>query len=197
MPAASIVLALAAFVCVGIGFVTSWIPVVGTVFSFAAPMLAIGGIVAGGVSLSRAKREGRPGDAAMVGIVLSSLALVPALLVAMTCGVCNALFTAGGVQTSRDFDVRLGQGRPLVAPDAGRAGKPLPPLPPFPSPQAPRGTAPAAHPPGGTAPATPPSGGSAPSQGAPSMPSGTTPAPASPGPPPPAFPPPPIAPKAP
>jgi hypothetical protein len=119
---ASILLALAALACVGIGFLTTPIPVVGTVFSFLAPALALAGVVAGGVALSRARRAAQAGDAAVVGIVLGALALVPALLVAMTCGVCNALFTAGGIEARRGFDVRFGSGRALVAPDAGPSG---------------------------------------------------------------------------
>jgi hypothetical protein len=192
MTAASIVLSVAAFVCLGIGFLTTPIPVVGTVFSFAAPALALAGIAVGGVALSRAKRAGQPGDGAVVGIVLNVVAFLPALLVAMTCGVCNALFSAGGVQVRRDFDLRMGPGGVLVAPDGGVApGLQRPP--PFPAP-APPPIAP--MPPGNLPPQSPgaqapPRIPDAPAPDAPDAPSAPAPRRATP---PPAFPPPPMAP---
>lgn len=133
MTAGSIVLAIVAFVCVGIGFLTTPIPVVGTVFSFSAPVLALAGVVVGGMALSRARREGRSGDGAVAGIVMSVLALIPALLVALTCGVCNALFSAGGIEARRDFNVRFGPGHALRAPDAGVSAPGFPPPPLAPS----------------------------------------------------------------
>jgi hypothetical protein len=121
--AGSIVLAFLALGCVGLGVLTTPIPIVGAVFSF----------VVGGLALSRAKREGRPGDGAIAGIVMSALALIPALLVALTCGVCNALFTAEGVGARRDFGVRFGSGLPLRAPDAGVSSSSAAPSPAAPS----------------------------------------------------------------
>ena len=176
MTAGSIVLAFLALACVGIGFLTTPIPVVGTVFSFSAPALALAGVVVGGIALSRAKRAGHPGDGAIAGIILSVLALIPALLVALTCGVCNALFTAGGVDARRTFDVRMGPGGALRAPDAGVWSPGFPPAP-SPSPGAPT------PPP----PATPRAPSSDP--GTPAPPPGNGVAP------PPAFPPPPLAPQ--
>jgi hypothetical protein len=54
-------------------------------------------------------------------VVLNALALVPALLVALTCGVCNALFSSGNVQVQRDFQFNMGGD-----PDAGPSAFPPP-----------------------------------------------------------------------
>lgn len=95
MGVGSILLGIAAFLFMFGGFLTSVIPVVGTLLSFAAPLLAIGGIVTGGLGLSRAKRDGEPTGMPTAGLIVSIVALIPALLVALTCGLCNACFTAG------------------------------------------------------------------------------------------------------
>lgn len=95
MGVGSIVLGIAAFLFMFGGFLTSVIPVVGTLLSFAAPLLAIAGIVTGGLGLSRAKRDGEPTGTPTAGLIVSIVALIPALLVAVTCGLCNACFTAG------------------------------------------------------------------------------------------------------
>jgi hypothetical protein len=109
----SIVLAVLAVVCTGAGVLTTPVPVVGTVFSIAAPALALLGVILGGMDVSRRKRAGQAGDAALVGVVLSALAFFPALATTVTCGVCNALWSSTPIQVRRDvrFDVRQG-GKP-------------------------------------------------------------------------------------
>jgi hypothetical protein len=124
MALVSILLSVVALLCTAIGFFTTPIPVLGTLFSFGAAALALLGVVLGGRGVSAAKRLGRPNDAARIGVVLNALALVPALLVALTCGVCNALFSSGNVQLQRDFQFNLGQG---AGPDGGLRGFPPPP----------------------------------------------------------------------
>jgi hypothetical protein len=103
----SIVLSVVALVCTLIGFLTTPIPVLGMVFSFGAAAIALGGIMLGGRSISDAKRRGVPNDAGRVAVVLNVIAFVPALLVAITCGLCNALFSSGNVQVNKNvhFDV--------------------------------------------------------------------------------------------
>jgi pyruvate/2-oxoglutarate dehydrogenase complex dihydrolipoamide acyltransferase (E2) component len=161
MALVSILLSVIALLCTAIGFFTTPIPVLGTVFSFGAAAIAIGGIVLGGRAITRAKQQGRPNDTARIGVVLNVIALVPALLVALTCGLCNALFSTGNVQIQRDLQWNFGQGL------FGDAGVPLPPplrqppqsqqepgepqSPPEPSP------APAAPAPAAPAPSAPPS----------------------------------------
>jgi len=104
----AIVLAVLAVVCTVAGVLTTPVPVVGTVFSVAAPTLALLGAILGGIDLSRRKRAGQPGDAVLVGVVLSALAFFPALATTVTCGVCNALWSSTPIQVQRDvrFDVR-------------------------------------------------------------------------------------------
>ena len=166
----SILLSVVALICTAIGFFTTPIPVVGTLFSFGAAALALLGVVLGGRGVSAAKRLGRPNDAARIGVVLNALALVPALLVALTCGVCNALFSSGNVQLQRDFQFNLGQG---PGPDGGPGGFPPPPrAEPEPSEPANPG---APVPPAGALPAQP---GQPPAEpGAPPPPSSTLPPP--------------------
>jgi hypothetical protein len=156
MKAWSILLGVLALVSTGLGVLTTPLPVIGAVFSFGAPALAIAGVITGGVAMSRAKREGKPTDAATAGVVVSGLAFIPALLTALTCGVCNALCSAGEVQTHRSFDYRIG----VQAPDGGVGLPPPPPLAPLPDPPGgpsqPAPSEPAPAQPGAPPPAFPP-----------------------------------------
>ncbi|MDD9935612.1 MAG: hypothetical protein OXT09_18520, partial [Myxococcales bacterium] len=124
MAAWSILLGLLALVSTGLGVLTTPVPVLGALFSFGAPTLALVGVVVGGVAISRGKREGRATDGATAGAIISGLAFIPALVTALTCGVCNALCSAGEVQT-RGFQYQVGQG---ARPDGGVALPPPPPL---------------------------------------------------------------------
>jgi hypothetical protein len=127
MALVSILLAVVAFVCTLLGFVTTPIPVIGLVFSFGAAAIALGGAMLGGKAISKAKRANLPTDAARIAVVLNVIAFVPALLVALTCGVCNALFSAGNVQTRRGIDFNFNpRGIPGFASDAGPNALPPP-----------------------------------------------------------------------
>lgn len=97
MGVGSIIVGIAAFLFMFGGFLTSVIPFLGTVLSFGAPLLAIAGIVLGGLGLSRAKRDGQPTGAPTAGLIVNIIALIPALLIALTCGLCNACITAGAM----------------------------------------------------------------------------------------------------
>lgn len=123
MALVSILLAVAAFICTLIGFLTTPIPVLGAAFSFGAAAVALGGIVLGGKSISAAKREGVPNDVGRIAVVLNVLAFIPALLVAVTCGVCNAIVSTGDVQAHRYLDFNIGPG---IAPQAGAQALPPP-----------------------------------------------------------------------
>ncbi len=91
----SIVLGLFAFVCMVGGIVLGWVPFLGTMLSFLAPVLALVGIILGGVALSRAKSGGGESEGLAVGgLVTSIIAFIPSMLVALTCGVCNVCATA-------------------------------------------------------------------------------------------------------
>jgi hypothetical protein len=90
----SIIVGIASLLFMFGGFLLSWFPVLGTILSFGAPILAIAGIVLGGVGMSRAKRDGQPTGTALAGIIINGVSLIPAILIAVTCGLCNACFTA-------------------------------------------------------------------------------------------------------
>jgi hypothetical protein len=142
MAVGSIVLAALSLVSIGLGVLTTPVPVLGAIFSFAAPALALAGIITGGMALSRARRENQPRDLALAGVIISALCFVPALITALTCGVCNALCSSGPVEIRRDFHfgVQPGAARP---PDAGVGGS-GPPVPAFPPPPRVGSPAPAA-----------------------------------------------------
>lgn len=146
----SILLALVAGVLTFLGFLTAIVPVVGTVLAFSAPVAALVGLTLGGLAWSRAREERKPVDAAVIGTVMNVFALVPALLVAFTCGVCNAMVSSGPVKVQRQFQVgtwtlsdagvldtappfppaqipQVDGGTPLPPPDPGAL--PPPPLP--------------------------------------------------------------------
>jgi hypothetical protein len=122
MAVGSIVLAALSLASIGLGVLATPVPVLGAVFSFAAPALALGGIITGGIAMSRARRENRPRDLALAGVIASALCFVPALLTALTCGVCNALCSSGGFETRRDFHFGV-QGSPAGTGAFGGAGQ--------------------------------------------------------------------------
>lgn len=94
MAGMSIALGIGAFLMMFGGFVLSFIPFVGTILSFGAPVMALAGIVTGAVARSRASQIGEPDGAATAGLIVSVIAFIPALLVAVTCGLCNACMSA-------------------------------------------------------------------------------------------------------
>jgi ABC-type Na+ efflux pump permease subunit len=115
----SILLAVVAFGCTIIGFLTTPIPVVGLVFSFGAAAIALAGAMLGGRAISQAKQRALPTDAGRIAVVFNVLAFVPALLVAFTCGVCNAIVSSGNIQVQKRVDFGVGPG---TRPDFGDAG---------------------------------------------------------------------------
>lgn len=98
MGVASSILAFLAFVFLMGGMVTSLVPYVGSVLSFGAPLLALFGIVLGGVGMSRAKQMGDSDTFATLGLTLNVIAFVFGLLLALTCGVCNACISHSAQQ---------------------------------------------------------------------------------------------------
>lgn len=84
-----------------------WLPFAGSVLSFLAPLVALAGIVTGGLAISRARRDGESSGTGIGGLVVSIVAFIPAVLVALTCGLCNALCTGSYVNSmGRDAGVR-------------------------------------------------------------------------------------------
>ncbi len=134
MGVGSIIVGIAAFLFMFGGFLTSVIPFLGTLLSFGAPMLALAGIVMGGLALSRAKRDGEPTGAPTAGLILNIVALIPALVVALTCGLCNACISAGVMNPQQ------GRGQPWII-DGGASpfGPGTSPFGPGPSPPGPTG----------------------------------------------------------
>jgi hypothetical protein len=94
----ALLLAFGAFVCTVFGVLLTPVPVVGAVFAFGAPVLAIAGIVVGGKAVTASKQRGGGERLALAGVIVSAIALVPALITALTCGTCNALCATGGVK---------------------------------------------------------------------------------------------------
>lgn len=103
----SILLALAAFLFTGGGLLAVIVPVLGAIIAFAAPALALAAIVTGGVAMSRASRNRENNGTGLAGLILGMLAFVPAMFVATTCGLCNALFSAGDFQDRSRFDFQF------------------------------------------------------------------------------------------
>ncbi|MBX3269455.1 MAG: hypothetical protein KF729_04305 [Sandaracinaceae bacterium] len=95
MGVASIVLGVLAAILAFAGAMLTWVPFLGALLSFLSPVLALVGAVLGGVALSRAKEEGGESGVPLAGLIVSIIAFFPALLVALTCGVCNSMCSAG------------------------------------------------------------------------------------------------------
>ncbi|MDH5675810.1 MAG: hypothetical protein OEZ06_27040, partial [Myxococcales bacterium] len=122
----AILLGVTSFVATGLGVLLTPVPVVGAIFAFGAPVLALSGVILGGRAMGEARRQGRGEGTPLAGVIVSALAFIPALLTAVTCGVCNAM-CSNELRDQGGFRIR--QGFPFDR-DGGVA---LPPLPPFPS----------------------------------------------------------------
>lgn len=144
----ALLLGVFALICMFAGAVMFMVPFVGTMLSFLAPVIAIAGVVIGGVAVSRAKQMGESDGLAIAGLAINVVAFVPAMVVAMTCGLCNTICT--GVMLTPDdpnsppFWLHDGGGGPspfdLLFPDAGPVpGSAPPPRPAFPPPPPPSG----------------------------------------------------------
>lgn len=125
MGIASIILGVLSMIFAIAGFLLSWVPALGALLSFGAPVLALIGIVLGGVGMSRAKEEGSETGVPMAGMIVSIVCFFPALLVALTCGVCNTMCTTAGMSGSRN---RGSQVSPWIL-DAGGSSPGLGPQP--------------------------------------------------------------------
>lgn len=124
MPVASVLLSFVAFASMGLGLLLTPVPVWGAVFSFGAPTLALIGIVLGGLAMSAANKAGRPSGFALAGVIMNVLAFMPAVLVALTCGVCNAVVSTQG--STQGFQMVLPpQMQPPGFADAGSAPPPF------------------------------------------------------------------------
>lgn len=90
----SIILGIFSFLLMIAGVIFVWVPFLGTMLSFLSPILAIAGVILGGVAMSRAKQGmGESEGLATAGLVLNIIAFIPAMLVALTCGLCNTMCT--------------------------------------------------------------------------------------------------------
>jgi hypothetical protein len=96
----SILLCVLAVLFMGIGLITAWLPVVGFIFAFGSPALALLGVILGGAAMSKAKRMGLESGTGLVGVILNTLIFFPSLLVAFTCGVCNACVSSAVLDPS-------------------------------------------------------------------------------------------------
>jgi hypothetical protein len=131
----SILLSALAVVCAGVGVLTTPIPKLGLVFAFGAPAIALAGIMLGGSAMSKAKRSGQTSETGRLGAILSAIAFVPSVVVALTCGVCNAFFSTGDMRVQKNFHF----GVQPFGPDGGVLTLPAPQrLRPQPDPNAPR-----------------------------------------------------------
>jgi len=134
----SLILGIFAFLCMFAGAVLVWVPFLGTMLSFLSPILAVAGVILGGVALSRAREgQGESEGLAIGGLVVNIVAFIPAMLVALTCGLCNTLCTSAfvtpnGQTSSVPWDVDGGRSsNPFedLFGDAGVRPNVLPPTP--------------------------------------------------------------------
>lgn len=142
MSLVSILLGLLSFVLMVMGFVFGMVPVVGAVLSMGAPVVALSGIVCGGLAMSRARNEGDDNGLAVAGLSVSVVAFVLSLLVALTCGLCNACMSTQMLSDDDPFDVfqqpvvtsPTGPSRPNQVSPTPISQPPVVTPPPFPSP---------------------------------------------------------------
>lgn len=137
MGVGSIVLGVLSLLMMFGGILLTWLPGVGSVLSFGAPVVALVGAVLGGIGMSRAKQDGGSGGAGLAGLIISIIAFIFGLIFALTCGLCNALCTAGMIAGPHHrgdggvYSWSTGTGNPprwLLDRDAGLDDKPDPNL---------------------------------------------------------------------
>lgn len=124
----AVLLSFVAFVCMGLGLLLTVVPVWGAVFSFGAPALAMIGMILGGRAMSEANKAGQPSGFALASVIMNALAFLPAVVVAMTCGVCNACVSAGGLQQGSTQQIQWMLPQQGLQPSFRDAGAPPPPL---------------------------------------------------------------------
>jgi hypothetical protein len=121
-----VALAIASICCAGLalaftilGFVLTSVPYAGSVMSFGAPVIAVVGAILGGLALSKARRESSSMGMPITGLVVSVIVFLPAALVALTCGLCNACFsTVSSVGSRGDLGSPAGASPPARPPAA-------------------------------------------------------------------------------
>lgn len=121
----AVLLSFVAFVCMGLGLLLTVVPIWGAVFAFGAPTLALVGIVLGGLAMSDASKRGQPTGFPLTAVIMNVMAFLPALVVALTCGVCNALVSSGGLQQQQVQWVLPSNLQPQRVSDAGTAPPPF------------------------------------------------------------------------
>ncbi len=72
----SIVLGVLAVVCMIGGFLATLVPFVGTMLSFLSPLLALVGIVLGGVALSRSRSGGEESEGVAIGGLVTNVVVL-------------------------------------------------------------------------------------------------------------------------
>ena len=150
----SIFAGIGAFILMIGGVLLALIPFVGVAMSLAAPVLAIVGIVLGGLGMSRAKRDGESGGAAVAGLTINIIAFLMGVFFALTCGLCGAAVSNAYMNGDYNLDPQPYQQPSIYWPDASvNTPQPAPPstVPPA-DPNAPTNVAPSGSPP----PAMPP-----------------------------------------
>lgn len=141
MGIASLVLGVLAVIFAFAGAFLTFIPFLGALLSFGSPILALVGAVLGGVAYSRAKEESAETGVPLAGLIVSIIAFFPGLFVALTCGVCNSMCTAGSMAPHPDGSPNapywlVDGGNVVISP--GITPPPVPPTPnPVPDPNAP------------------------------------------------------------
>jgi len=169
MGLASIVLGVAAFVFMLGGAFLFWVPILGPLLAFGAPVLALAGCVTGGLGISRARQEGDSTGPATAGLIISIIGFLCGLVLAVTCGFCGALCTAASLspnnryqRNNQGFRYNVGWPDAAVAPGfapipgpgpSGQSGSGPPPA--FPPPPLQPGTQPSTLVPSGPAPVAP------------------------------------------
>ena len=114
------------------GILFSVIPYLGAMLSFGSPLVALIAIIVGGLGLKQAKEQNASTGAATAGIIVGVVSLIPGIIVALTCGLCNAAVSSdmsGGSlkDLNKDLQKTIDQANREAL--AQRQQPPVPPLP--------------------------------------------------------------------
>ncbi|MBC7172303.1 MAG: hypothetical protein H5U40_07760 [Polyangiaceae bacterium] len=129
MGIASVVLGVLAAVSMIAGFFLSIVPIVGAVLSFASPVLCLVGLVLGGMALSEAKRDGLPTGLPTAGVAICGVTFLPAVVVALTCGLCSACSSATLLTEPPGMELPRRAPPPSADPLGGKPPLPIAPMP--------------------------------------------------------------------
>jgi hypothetical protein len=79
----AVIVGILSLLFLALGLALFWVPFLGPMLSFGAPVLGLVAIVLGGIAMSRAKRDGESSSAGIAGLVMGIVGLLFGIVLAL------------------------------------------------------------------------------------------------------------------